>query len=393
MTIQADKIVLGKKYTGIEIFSVGKTDCYSYLKISEKKNELIIAESTVNGDIEKLPFDKNSPTLLIINNNNVIHREVWGTDTNDRKLLHKAFPNLNHDDFYYEIWRKKESSVIAICRKQYIEELLAKIKEKISVVGISLGVTATSAIIPMFSEHVINTNSFTIVINDSENSVQLCENIPGRIWDINGLEIKNSEILPFSSILGLLTGTATTGNVLQYNIDAKDAFLQKRFFNKGIKIGISILLILLLINFFTFSYYYDKAITSSEKVSLNTVDIKTLAVLKNRIKEKEKQAGSIISSSSLKSSGQLNQIAASVPVSILLTEINYHPLERKLKQNEPVQIAENIIQIAGSTANGNDFTKWIGKIEEFDWVAGVTILSFGRDEDSTLFNVRINTKT
>ena len=169
-----------------------------------------------------------------------------------------------------------------------------------------------------------------------------------------------------------------------------DAFNQKTFFTKSIKIAIGTLLGLLLINFFVFNHYYKKAEETSQNLLLNKTSMESIKKVKERIISKEQKLKNTIEFTSSKSSLIINDIAKRLPHSILLSELIYNPLEKKIKVEEPILTDEATILISGTTIDNNDFTNWIDTIEKLKSINKVVILHFGKnDVNETVFAIKI----
>jgi hypothetical protein len=133
-------ILLGKHYMGIEHFSIDNEEKVAYLLVENKNNELKITNTNkyLFSDITTKKLDTKLPLFVSINTNQVIQKVISENDDADKKLLHKAFPNLLWDEFYYEIWRLKDKSIISISRKQYVDDLIFHYqKNNIAVAGVS----------------------------------------------------------------------------------------------------------------------------------------------------------------------------------------------------------------------------------------------------------------
>src|SRR5690606_33754554 len=98
--------------------------------------------------------------------------------------------------------------------------------------------------------------------------------------------------------------------------------------------------------------------------------------IKQRIKDKEKKLSSFITSNESKSSLVINDIVKILPSSILLSEIDYHPLEKKIKNKEAVISQDNLIIVSGTVINNEAFTEWIREIEKQNWVENIMIIAF-----------------
>ena len=389
-----ENIILGKHYIGVELFSVNGGDRVAWLEAGRKKNELVIAKKEII-NINELFERQNSklPLSIVINNAHVLQKETDSTDANDKKLVHKTFPNINLEEFYFEIMRLDGKSVIAICRKSYIHDLVERLGKKYNIMSVSLGILPISQVLNFSMLEVVYTNTQAINLDDS--GLPLITPFEGdKIFDINGLAVPNGHLLAFSSILKiLLKNKSNTGTINELSITLEEGFKQKAFFAWGSKIGIILILALLLLNFFAFTFFFNKASQLKESVSINRAGIENITKIRNRIKEKEEIVKEFTSQSSSKSSLIINKIVQNIPSSILLTEINYYPLQKKIKAEEPVLFDEKLITITGSTISNEAFTGWIAQIEKLEWINKVTIVSFGKNtENTTVFDIKIDLK-
>lgn len=389
-----EKILLGRHYIAIEIFSIDNADAYSVLEAEQKRKEIVISKSDILNNIAQVQqYKSNSPCILIINNKQVLQKEVKSKESNDLKLLHNAFPNLKLEDFYYEIWRRENSSIIAICRKSYVNDLCQMFQENFTLAGISLGICSITSIKEFVTPEILTTN--TQIINNNSSDNLLSFNSTNRIqqYDINGLIIPNTHLLGFCGILkSILRLNYTTGSINELEFNLLENYKQKTFFQKGLLAGIGIILFALLLNFLLFSHYFEKSKQLAETISLSSGHAEIVNKIKQRIKDKEQKLSSFIASNQSKSSLVINDIVKILPASILLSEIDYHPLEKKIKNKEAVISQDNLIIVSGTVVNNEAFTEWIREIEKQNWVENVMIIAFGKNENNTVFKIRITLK-
>ncbi|MFV5701709.1 PilN domain-containing protein [Flavobacterium sp. XS2P12] len=390
-------ILLGKRYIGIEHFSLNTEERIAVLLIEKKKDELVIAKKDVVSYSETLPdkWDKNLPFFLVVNSNQVIQKEVSGIDAQDEKLLHKAFPNTNWEEFYFEIWRLKAKSIVAISRKIYVDALLFNYKKQgISIAGISLGVCSIGEIIKYSEGNKLLTNHQTISWNEETPIITTNTADLNTTYSINDLTIQNSHLLAFSVILRLLlNGTANTGNLITYSQELHENYNQRSFFSKGLKIMVGVVLTILLINFFIFTHYFKLAEETSENLLLSKSSLEEVNRTKQRIQSKEQKVKNVIAITSSQSSLVINEITKLIPQSILLTELIYHPLEKKIKNEEPIVIQGKTVSLSGTTINNATFTRWIEAIEQLKWINQVVITRFGKNDlNETEFSIKLTLK-
>ncbi|WP_428231935.1 hypothetical protein [Flavobacterium sp.] len=394
--LSLNTFLLGKQYIGVEHFTINNEDKVALLLVEKKKEGLVITKKdrvSYNGKIAE-KWDTKLPFFLVINSNQVIQKEVLGVEPSDEKLLHKSFPNTNWDDFYYEIWRLKTKSVIAIARKSYISTLLEDYEnQKISIAGISLGVCSIADIIAYTDESELYTNHQSI--SKEETQIISASVLESAItYTINDLQIENRQLLSFSGILRLiLNNTLNTGSIISYSDQLYNDYNQKTFFNKGIKIMVGIVLGILLLNFVFFTHYYKLAQESSEILLVNKSSIEDVSKIKQRIIVKEEKVKGIDGRMTSRSSLIINEITNKVPSSILLTELTFNPLEKKIKAEEQILTKDKVIAISGTTIANASFTKWVEDIEKLNWVDKVLITHFGKDENNeTTFSINLTLK-
>lgn len=388
--------LLGKQYIGIEHFTINNEDKVALLLVEKQKEGLVISKKdrvSYNGKIAE-KWDTKLPFFVVINSNQVIQKEVLGVEPSDEKLLHKSFPNTNWDEFYYEIWRLKTKSVVAIARKSYVTALLEDYQnQKITIAGISLGVCSIADIIAYTEENSLYTNHQNI--SKEEAQIISASSLESAVtYTINDLQIENRQLLAFSGILRLiLNNTLNTGSIISYSDELYDDYNQKTFFNKGIKIMVGAALGILLLNFIFFTHYYKLAQESSEILLVNKSSIEDVSKIKQRIIVKEEKVKDIDGRMTSRSSLIINEIANKVPSSILLTELTFNPLEKKIKADEAILTKDKIITISGTTIANQSFTKWVEDIEKLQYIDKVLITHFGKNEENeTTFSINLTLK-
>ncbi|MFC4816022.1 MULTISPECIES: hypothetical protein [unclassified Flavobacterium] len=387
------KSLLGKKYIGLELFSSDAQEKIAVLEVVQKKDELSIFKEDMRtfNDTTLKSLDNKTPYFLTINTNLVIQKEVADNDPNDSKLLQKHFPNLNFNEFYYQIWRLKTKSIISIGRKSHIEEILTTFKKNdIPIIHLSLG-NSNMQLIQKYSEATsITTNIHTIALIGEDNILTKIAKTTAVLYHLNGLEIRNTQLLSFASIVSYLSATANSGELQIKNGELEDNFLQSRLFRKVLTGAVYFLLVVLLVNFLVFNSYFkanselDKQIESTNSSNLNTSQIK------KRVAQKELSIEEYFHNATVKKSGKIASITRLVPGTIALTTLHFNPMETKNEDPTNLLFKENTISISGTSNSTADFTKWIGKLESLDFISKVNISKYGKNEENkTLFELQI----
>jgi Tfp pilus assembly protein PilN len=390
-------LLLGKKYVGVEHFTLDSEEKIALLLVENKKEGLVISQKDRVSYNQKIAdkWDTKLPFYLIINTNQVIQKEVLSVEVSDEKLLHKAFPNTNWEEFYFEIWRLKTKSIIVITRKTYLDDIVSQYeKQKITIAGISLGVCALSEVFEYIKEEEVFTNNQSVSKFEDNQIVSSNVHDSSINYNVNGLEIQNRQLLAFSGILRLILNSSTnSGSILSYSEELYDSYNQKQFFTQGLKIMVGILLAVLLLNFAFFTHYYKLAQETSETVLVNKSSLEDVGKIKQRIIVKEEKVKNSIGKTDSKSSFFINEIAKEIPSSILLTELIFYPLEKKIKAEETILTTDKTLVLLGTTLSNEDFTHWVENIEKMRWIDKVLITHFGKNEaNETEFAIKITLK-
>lgn len=390
-------LVLGNKFLGVELFSDNGKECLEVLEIHKKKNDLVSSNSQHLENFDE-KINSDFPAYLVINTNQILYKEVDSSDANDAKILQKAFPNLNLEDFYFQIWRLENKSVVFISRKEYVDAIIKKLGDrKVKLYGFSLGLASISNITSFLKNDILKTNTFSIDLNADDKILSVISDKNQEEYNLNGLQVNNKNIVSFSAALNLVLDTKNnSGNCVVKNQLLADNYMQSSFFSKGFKVMVGFILGLLLINFLIFNHYFKKEQEVSASLEMNRNYIEKIKSLKEDIKTKEERVKIFSRTNASKSSILLNEITKNIPTSILLKKVSYHPLQKKIKENEPILSDDTALLIAGESIDKTEFTNWITALENLSWISSVSIVKYGNEngkEESFEIKVKLNDET
>lgn len=386
----------GNRFCGVEVLQLNGENKYYGILLKKKRKELDIETSFEADDIEALKtyISKDKPITLVINTDFVLTKKVQGKTSESLKLAHLAFPNIKIEDFYFETLSQNENHFISICRKSYVDDLLKAFNSYgLAVIDFTLGSLISSSIANFVSTGDIKTSNSLIALEDSRIRDISTERISQEItYSINGLDINNHFILGFAAALNLVLKDSTIkSSFTDIKATLNTDFQQKQFSKHFLKIGLSALFVVLLINFLLFNHYYSEVKTLRETAQiLESSKVKMLS-LNEKVEKTEKMVEDVLQSSASKSSFYVDVIINNLPESILLKELNYQPLLKKIKEDKAVESHKNTILISGDSNKSIEFSQWLSQLENFEWIASVEILSFEDLSKSTSsFTVKLN---
>lgn len=390
-----NNITYGKLFSAVEHIVTQQNPQINFLTFKRQKGEFVIeGEGNYSELIELSKFLKRGQHLfLIVNNEHVLSKSVNGKLDN-QKAVHSAFPNLNVDEFYYESYQNESDTLVSICRKDYVDKIIQEYQNnKINIIGFSLGNIIASHILPYIDKSEIQTSNALLSINNQKiTDFKNIENIQEQSYDINGLKIKNSSILGLAGILSYYTNQSLT----QTNFSDKIALLQsnfkqKRIFDLSLKICLGFIFTLLLVNFLVFSNYQDKINVLTAEIAVNENSKEKFLDLKDKVDKKKKIVDEISNSTNSKVSSYLDKIGATVPKTVLLSQVHYQPLLKNIKKENKIKYDKDEIFVKGFASKGDDFSKWIASLEKEEWIQTITVLNYGTGKkNNTEFSFKIS---
>ena len=108
---------------------------------------------------------------------------------------------------------------------------------------------------------------------------------------------------------------------------------------------------------------------------------------------KQKMVDDLLKTNESKSSFYVNEIIHSLPTTVLLKELDYQPLQKRIKADKKIELDENTIVISGSSNSSEIFSNWISQLGKMEWVFKVDIINYGLDSKTVSdFTIKIKLK-
>ena len=194
----------GKHFCGVELSTHNQTEILNATVLLQSKKELNISASFKDNTIENLSkhLPKHQHIVLIVNNDKVLSKTIENKQTDALKLVYSAFPNINLEDFYFEVLSQKNSHFINICRKDYINTLVETYaKHQLLILNISLGNHSLSNLMEFIQEETIYSSNAKITL-ENDDIIQIEKGaVVSENYDINGSSVTNHQLLSFSGAL------------------------------------------------------------------------------------------------------------------------------------------------------------------------------------------------
>jgi hypothetical protein len=372
----------GTKYCSIEHCSNAEGESSIYALVALKKNGEFEIKKTYTGiypDKIRTKLKKNQHSFLILTGNQVLIRAT-STSGNDAKIIGSAFPNIDNNDFYYQILKSASQNFVAVCRKDYVQNIIKIYKENnLEIIGFSLGFFTIQNLLQLFKEEAIQLATYAVTIADHEiTTYQKMDPLrEEENYLLEDTRVSSNFLLPLAGLFSYeCLPFNVTSNVQEANYELRKEHRQKVFFRKALLLGTGLCLTALLINFILFSNYHSNYQNLSEKYQAELFQKQAYDEKLSEISDKEITVKNILNNSSSKSTYFLNRLIKSKPGSIILSEFTYQPLERPIKEREAIELNENKVHISGDSGNEAEFSNWIKTLEEMVWIKEIEVAGF-----------------
>ncbi|WP_340064275.1 hypothetical protein [Ascidiimonas aurantiaca] len=374
-----DILSIKQYFTGLEYFAYGDDAIWYATQVCKKKKEIERESATSYTSIKEVSAGvKSDPVWLVVHSPQVITKFIREQGTPEQ-LVQRIFPDLNPDEFYLEVRKFKEVTALSICRKTYVDQLLNELKgSKINSIGFSLGPQPLSWLLEVTTYSSFAYNGHELHILEKETRIEPASD-PNKEYDINGIHTSGTYLLSLGAALAPFFNTDTEatnfGEVLQ---TFKSEHKNRTFFKNFARFAVAILLVTLLINFFVFNHYYQKTEALQQTLQVNDANRTKLLKLNEEVTQKQKLVEDMIASSSSRSSFYLDQIISLMPSTLLLNEVDYQPIKKRVKENEEILVFENQMRMYGTSVSSEDFSTWIEQLERLDFTNTVEVINYGQ---------------
>lgn len=385
----------GNRFCGIEHSSIDDDARIYALILKKTKNEILAEDSLESGSIDelalKLPKDQHA--FLVINDRQILTKTIDSNQEETLQIVSKAFPNLVLKEFYYEVISQNKKHFVAIGRRSHIDDIVKRYMDSgIRITGLSLGCLMVSGLSSFLESGDITTSNANIVLEDgSISSIQNSDSPQQKTYDVNGLMVDSSHLLSLSGALDMVLQThGSKTNLETKNRSLLDEYKQVHFFGQFLKFGLVFILGLLLVNFFFFNHYFKKLGALQETAQVNQASKSKALELDASVAKVEKMFKDMMSSNSSKTSFYANTIMQDLPSSIVLDELNYQPLLRRVKADQPISINNNSLILSGISSNSDSYSNWLSLLEDYDWTTQIVTLHYGSESTRTSdFSIKI----
>lgn len=353
-------IVVSARYEG--------TSCVLKAAKVNAKGELS-SEFSVYGDVEEMVkhLGKEHAYWLHVNGTGVLTRLVDSATDYQRDLILNADP----EEFYFSSVTKEPKMVVSFVRRSVCAELVERLQiQKIYLIGVSCGfapyaVLADKGMPDLEYRLVMHQGGFAELERLTETRDRVLH---------QGSYIGAQELLA-QVIAGFRLANEYEVNAFEYATRNTEFKEYRKFKLLGIT-GVSVILVLLLGNYFYLNNLNQDVVDMEAELALNNSNLTIL----NKLEQEEIRKQQLLTTSGVASnqfvSFYLDKIGESVPREIRLSEMIVFPLKEKLKDKRKVEISQEKIEISGWTSDNVILDDWIEKLDKAAWIKSIELLNY-----------------
>lgn len=392
-----------KRIAGVEYLQDGPQSYWQLVVLERKGQKADFVEQRTDLESWKAVQEiigKDTPVFLALNSRVVIHRKLEQLSGSDQNAIQSVFPNASLDDFYMQRLVVAGGEIISVARKTASNEVLEEAKKAgLNILHLSLGPFAVGnllEVLPLMDSLALNTHVISIE-NQQISDFQTAK--PSKEQQIKiGEETINQALLTAAALAFMGISDLAAEGVETEAIQANQSeFLYKKLFQT---LGIGVLAFFFIALFANY-LWLNNLEKKNEQLSTQLAQKKYLITQRDTLRSSLAKKTDLFGESSLgqvtKVSFYADQIGASLPSSIQLTELNiFSKIKEKTPSAEPTipRFERNIIRIKGRVSGSVFYNNWKKAVEELHWVDKIHNISYqDLDEDVAAFELEIRIKS
>jgi|GEM_PF-5538328 len=371
-----------------------------YCELERKGNEVLIGEKKlVEGNLVKIleTLPRKMPVALVISGKGIIHKnmEIADGEEDADKNFRLVFPSVEANDFFVQQYHQERNFVLSIARKDWVLELLEKLKRAgIEVCRLSFGGLVALHILPQlnaYGEEVqIDGHQFVMADKRFQSYTYKAEARSAFPLKVGQQPIDEEMVLAYAAAFQLLLSDKLPAIVADIAIinEGFDKLQGTALWKKRALMFLGGLFALLLISFTLFSHFNQENEKLLREVGAQTASADQMDLLKQQISKQEHLLKQLAWNGGYNYGFLVNEIGKSMPrqLSLLALAINDFKTEEEKTERKPN------IKIKGTTANLTAVNNWIFVLREKKWVKSAKLVKFQEDpeKDNYQFDILVS---
>jgi hypothetical protein len=398
------ELIYGREaFAGVECLQREGQFYYHLCILKKEKNsaKIVLQQENISSlsDLKEIIKD-DLPIFLGINIKGILNRVLDYIPNSKEDALTTVFPSANEDDFYLQQVETDRNALISVVRKDSISELLKDFEAaELWVVNAFVGPFWIEEILPILPAYVqtIQIGQQVLTI-ESQHITGLSKSTSARqeLFSIGEDRVSESLSLALAMAFLAITQPNIQGVEAEFIHQQQTDFYYKKLFHYTALVALGFFFVALFANFLLFEHYDSqqkglKVEVSQQKSLLNQRDR-----LAKKYKDKKMLLGDQLHLGQSKASYYADQLAATLPSTLQLTNLVLFPKikEEGYNSEETIPLYDNqTILVEGQCQASIFYNNWKQSLEELNWVASIHNLSYQNNKNGQgVFKLKITLK-
>jgi len=390
-------------FAGIECLQrEGKLYYHLCILKKEKNSAKILLQQENISSLSELKeiLKEDLPIFLGINIKGILNRVLDYIPSSKEDALMAVFPSARTEDFYLQQIETSQKALISVVRKDTILELLKDFEAAgFWVINAFVGPFRITEILPILPAYIKNIQVGRQVLkieNQQIVGLNKATTTSQEFLNVGEDRVSESLLLALSMAFLAITQANIQGITADVIKEKQTNFYYKKLFHYTALVALAFFFVTLFANYLLFEHYHDqqkglKVEVSQQKSLLNQRDN-----LAKKYKDKQSLLGDQLHLSQSKASYYADQLAATLPSTLQLTNLVLFPSvkEERYRSEETLPLYDNqTILIEGQCQASVFYNNWKRSLEELDWVASIHNLSYQNHKNGQgVFKLQITLK-
>jgi len=390
-------------FAGVECLQREGNLYYNVCILKKEKNsaKILLQQDNIPSLSElKEILKEDIPIFLGINIKGILNRVLDYIPNSKEDALTAVFPSAKEDDFYVQQIETDQNTLISVVRKDSVLELLKSFETaEIWVVNAFVGPFWIEEILPILPAYVqtIQIGQQVLTI-ENQHITGLSKSVLARqeLFSIGEDRVSESLSLALSMAFIAITQSNIQGIEVDFIDQQQSNFYYKKLFHYTALGALAFFFVALFTNYLLFEHYNSQEQGLKVEVSQQQSLLNQRDSLAKKYQDKKALLGDQLNLGQSKSSYYADQLAATLPSTLQLTNLVLFPRikEEGYSSEESLPRYDNqTILIEGQCQASVFYNNWKRSLEELNWVASIHNLSYQNNKNGQgVFKLKITLK-
>lgn len=380
-----------KEVICVGIFLINRNEWrISVVRVKIRNGEINIVSA-----LENLKELKEAESILQPEIPVILHIDGWGVLIKENGTGNNSIPVDNHE-FFLKQYPKPDGSgaYFSIIRNDLLKSIVDTcLSESLHIIGLAFGPFNIGLLAPFLEKgKEINAGKWKLTLNKGLIDSLLTEDTEtNSTYEIGGEKITSGLLPLYATTVSFFSGGEDENN----NVTAKSRqeFIYGRLVKYLILSSLSVMLLLLLLNYFIWDSLRNRNTRLMFEVANNEQLLTQLTGKEKELKEKKNLVVKYIGTNEKTHySWYADKLALSLPAGIQLTLMDIQPISKKPKPGIPIFYKNRQIEVEGDAKSMAEISEYVKAIGKENWAKQVELISFSTENDhsSGHFKLQIN---